>query len=686
MVQMKQPTRAQRILGSVGRFLNPDRLPVYYITAVLLTLLIECLGRHSVVKGFSFLFRNPLGFLVCTLIILLTLQLALLIPKRLPAFLLLTLIWFGLGVAEFILKSNRATPLSAVDFTILGSVITIMNLYLTVWQMVLIIAALVGAVGLIVFLFIKTRTSRIRWKPFGISFGTSAVCLALLIMVAFATGHLSDQFPNLSDAYDEYGFAYCFTLSLIDRGVDKPEDYGEEIITDILNELTDDSTDQTTPGTELPAASEKCPNVILVQLESFFDVNKINGITFSDTPTPFFDALSAQWISGSLTVPVIGAGTVNTEFEVLTGMRINDFGAGEYPYRSVLKDTTCETIAYDLLASGYRTHAIHNHEGTFYARNEVYRNMGFETFTPIEYFLHPDYNQNGWAKDTILTDEILYLLASTDEPDLVFAVSVQGHGKYPTDYVPAEGDITVTGGMENPESVSKLNYYVNQLREMDAFVQALTDAVMALEEDTVLVFYGDHQPSLSQDEGIELTVSDFETEYLIIANFALDRTPAAGRESLCAYQLFPLVMELIGNDTGVINRFHRTFRDSENYLEKLRTLEYDVLYGECFAYDGVSYPSMTDMRLGSRSITVTGYEDDGTTLTVTGENFTPYSVITIDGSEKETVYIDEHTLTARSGLFSEFYQSVAVRQINSKGEVMSECPPFEIPEHEKASP
>ena len=52
------------------------------------------------------------------------------------------------------------------------------------------------------------------------------------------------------------------------------------------------------------------------------------------------------WTLLILTVPVVGAGTANTEFEVLTGMSSRFFGPGEYPFQTCLKDQTVESVAY----------------------------------------------------------------------------------------------------------------------------------------------------------------------------------------------------------------------------------------------------------------------------------------------------------------------------------------------------
>ncbi len=660
--------------AAVWRLLSdPDRLPFYFILAALLTYLVESLSRHSPLAALVFLWEAPLAYLANYGIILLTLLLALIFKKRVAAITMLSFVWVTLGVAQCIILYTRVTPLTAVDISIALSVITIISSYLSVFQIILICLALVAAVALVVVLFIKVPKLAIRWKRLGILLASSLAAVALTMALGFATGQLSDQFPNLATAYNDYGFPYCFGLSVVDKGVDRPDDYGEELITDILEELPLPDTPSSLPEINEVAG----PNVIIVQLESFFDVAYMEGVTFSDNPIPTFTALKEQYPSGLLTVPVFGAGTVNTEFEVLTGMRIADFGAGEYPYRSIMSDATCETIAYDLLAGGYRTHAIHNHEGSFYLRNEVYKNLGFEDFTSIEYFKDPTFNETGWAHDTLLTDEILGMMASTEESDLVFAVSVQGHGQYPDDYIPKEGDVTVTDGLEDDAVRSHFNYFINQLREMDTFVAALYEAVMALEEDTVLLLYGDHLPTIARDEGVTLSTTDFETEYVVIANY--DTPHTLTDEDLCSYQLFPTVMHLIDNEEGIMNLFHRTYRDDPEYLTLLAALEYDSLYGKRMAYGGEAFQVMEHMTMGWRPITVTGVYAEGNYLYVKGQNFTAYSVVALDGKRtQDTELLDSSTLRIplrnAAQKLSEL-ESVTIQQISDKNELLSETKP-----------
>lgn len=94
-----------------------------------------------------------------------------------------------------------------------------------------------------------------------------------------------------------------------------------------------------------------------------------------------------------------------------------------------------ETLGYDLKSLGYSTHAIHNHRAVFYNRNTVFANMGLDTFTSIEYMSDVEKTPKNWAKDNILTESMLDALNSTESRDMIYTISVQGHGKYPSEQV-----------------------------------------------------------------------------------------------------------------------------------------------------------------------------------------------------------------------------------------------------------
>lgn len=651
-----------------------DRVYAYLALAALLTMVIECLSHRSLGAACIFLVGSPLAFLTNYALTLVTLLPALLFHKRTAFVTMLSSLWLLLGVTQCVILCVRVTPLTAADLTVALDNLSIIGAYLSVWQIVLIALALVGLVVGLVFLFLKTPSVPRKGLYFLKTLISVLLTSILVVAAGFGSGQLSTKFPNLANAYQTYGFPYCFTMSLVDTGVDRPIGYDEGLVSDILEDLSELVTEpEEVP--DRPATSGK-PNVIIVQLESFFDVKYMMGVRFSEDPIPTFTALKQQYPSGLLNVPVFGAGTVNTEFEVLTGMNMADFGAGEYPFRSVIREKTCETIAYDLLASGYATHAIHNHEGSFYLRNEVYPNLGFQSFTSIEYFPSPTFNETGWAHDALLTDEILYLLRKTPEPDLVFAVSVQGHGKYPDEYLPQDTDVRVVSGIQEETVLAHFNYFINQLREMDDFIQELYQAVMALEEDTVLLLYGDHLPNIARDEGISLSTGLQQTEYILISNYETPVSPLGGERA--TYELFPLVLETIGNRKGIMNRFHRAYRNDPEFLSLLATLEYDILYGERMFYNDTTYDPIP-MTMGSRPIRITDCYTTEEGIYVKGEGFTAYAVVTLNGRAMDTVLVDSNTLFVECDFPQRKLKQgmpVTVRIQSASNKILSETPPF----------
>ena len=214
---------------------------------------------------------------------------------------------------------------------------------------------------------------------------------------------------------------------------------------------------------------KKRPNIVFVQLESLMDPLTVKGMKYTKDPIPNLRKLYKTTSSGRITVPAMGAGTANTEFESMTGMSIKFFGPGEYPYKNIMRKKTVESIPYDLKAIGYKAHAIHNHRGVFYGRNEVFPHMGYDTFTSIEYMNNVARTLKNWSKDFLLTGEVLSAMKSTRQPDYVYAISVQGHGKYPTNWMIASPDVQVT---EAPSEDLKwqYEYYINQIYDNISFI------------------------------------------------------------------------------------------------------------------------------------------------------------------------------------------------------------------------
>lgn len=658
----------------------------FLFAPLIINFIIEFFSRRSLINTLGYIFGSPLVFLYNSLIILSTLSIVLLFKRRRFLFTLITTIWIGFGVTNGIILSNRVTPFTATDLTLAEFGLGIISKYLSKFVTTIISGLLIVLVLLLVFLFFKgpKLKEKINYKRNILIVTSIWITLFGSTKLALNTNVLSSYFGNIAFAYLDYGFPYCFSNTLLNTGIHKPSDYSLEKIKSISslissnetanNEIEENNILLATNGNGLNQnTEEKRPNIIMVQLESFFDPELVNFLSFSQDPVPNFRYLMENYSSGYLTVPSVGAGTANTEFEVLSGMSLKFFGPGEYPYKTILQESTAESVNYNLKELGYSSHAIHNNKGTFYNRNFVFSQLGFDTFTSLEYMDIEEFNPNDWAKDYYLTDEILKSLDSTDDCDFIYTISVQSHGDYPKEKV-LENPLISVYGLSDEGTTNSFTYYINQLYEVDQFIGDLVQALSERDEKTVLVLFGDHLPTLGlKDEDLD-NGSIFQTEYVIWDNFSLEKD----NKDLTSYQLTSSILNRLNIDNGVLNKFHNQFKDSEDYLDDLKLLQYDMLYGQKYIYGGENPFIATDLKMGTYDIIITNvYEEDGN-LIVKGENFNKYSKIYINNQYTKTTFIDQNTIMANNTTV-ENESSIVVTQRTSGGGKLSSTNIFTYP-------
>ena len=424
------------------------------------------------------------------------------------------------------------------------------------------------------------------------------------------------------------------------------------------------SSTQETEQDEDYAASEQYPNIIFLQLESLFDPQLLKDVEFSRTVLPTLEWLYKYYPTGFLSVPSVGAGTANTEFEIISGMNLDDFGPGEYPYKTVLSHSACDSICFDLKQYGYTTNAVHDNDGTFYDRNSVFSQLGFDTFTSLEYMNNVQYNDIGWADDSVLTQQIVEILNGSEGRDFIYTISVQGHGDYPSDYEIKPGDIRANGeAVEN--FIQPFTYYINQAYEMDKFVGELISALRKVNEPIVLVMYGDHLPAFDITDDELSAGNTYTTEYVVWNNIGLEKVD----EDVEAFQLTSHVMDMLGISGGAVSKYHSTLRHSENYdeyLEGLRMLEYDILYGDKDVYGGSLPYSQTNLQMGHKNISIKNVSNADNHFIVVGENFTKFSYVMVNGEYVDTIYSSDEALLV-DGITLKEGDSVAVVQKGKDG-------------------
>jgi len=665
-----------------------------YLPSLACLCFVELCSRKSVLGLLLFLIREPLVFLYNGLIIAATASVCLLFRRRIFVLSVVLFSWLVIGVTNLVLLIFRTTPFTAVDFALLKDALAIANRYLSWLGVALIILGILLVIAFCGWLYCKAKKeeSKICYKM-QIPFCGLLLFLCLLLTdIGMAAGLLDRNFGNLAQAFHENGLPYCFMNSVLNTGIERPDNYSSETMGKLFDAMEEEegwamiteppvsvispaatampeatptpsvSAPETTPTvnvqpTEVPAISEIPEpdepaglNIIFLQLESFFDVKHIENISCTVNPVPYFTFLRDNYPSGYLEVPSIGAGTANTEFECITGMNLDLFGPGEYPYKTLLKNRTCESMAYILKNLGYAAGAIHNNDGTFYNRHEVFSKLGFDRYISIEYMQHIERNELGWAKDRGLTEQIMKQLSATEERDYIYAISVQGHGAYPEEPVLQEKKLDIQLPEELADYYYQYLYYVHQLKEMDTFIGELTLTLSAWKEDTVLVLYGDHLPGLGLTEELLDNGNIFQTEYVIWSNFGLQ----AEDKALHAYQLSARVLQLLGIEEGIMPQYHMYREEDEDYLENMQLLMYDMLYGKMQVYNGVNPYEPTNLQMGIDEITIQEVYRKDIVLTeeepflyVTGQNFTEWSKVVINEKSTDTIFLTDGLLAVR---------------------------------------
>lgn len=802
-----------KVITSKGmqRVIKVIKIPFigYLLLAIALNLLLETLSRHSLMKALTFIGESPLVFIYNAFIIFVTLSLVLFAKRKVFATIFVCAVWVISAFANWIVLCFRTTPFSAVDILMIRNVMTMLDKYMTKWQMVLSVIGILLVIALLVYLYIRLPKTKHKRNPFRASAYVCmcAVFIVTLTKVAVDTQTVSDNFGNLAYAYNDYGFAYCFSNSIIDVGISKPKNYSEAAVRDIVGDLDYDKsevilvtkeeseaeqqekeavnadgmnqtsmestvteqknpedgekTEETgnedektktsvteketmeettagqperadgrldeevvsevenstamkeqadgaeqksslkdTPGQEEtetdledqvkslddlyyknePATKEH-PNIIVIQLESVFDTKYMKDFYASENPMPFLAKLKRKYSSGLFTVPAVGAGTANTEFEVQTGMSTQFFGAGEYPFKTVMRSVSCDSMAYDLKRLGYATAGFHNNDATFYERYVDYSNLGFDVFSGMEHMYGLHYTPRGWAKDDVLDDLMLERMKQTEGRDYITTITVQCHGRYPKKHTETLTDLDCyfTGQYAGDSAKQAAwEYYINMCRECDGMIKALVNKLESFDEPTVLFMYGDHLPSLDLQETDLDGISLYQTEWVMWDNIGLEKE----KKDLTSYQASTYIFNRLGLQGGLMQNFHNKYMESENqeeYLDKLELLEYDTLYGNNYAFDEKNPFPQTDMKMGIRDITIERYEIRGDWVWIYGENFNEFSTVQVDGKAVDTIFIGNSRLAVKLADF-EGGDEISVAQIGDDHIVLSETEPFKINE------
>lgn len=318
----------------------------------------------------------------------------------------------------------------------------------------------------------------------------------------------------------ENGFLLNFTAALRYSFVEEPEEYSDDAVEDIVDYVEDLEEPE-------PVTIRRPENLIIVMNESFADMQaSFPQLELNRDPLAFFHSLTENTVRGTIISPVVGGGTANVEYEVLTGGSLEFLPEGTVAYQLYLYDGI-PSLASQMAELGYYNVAFHPYLASGWNRTSVYSWMGFDRQLYDEDVVDPhlirDYISDYSDYETLfgLTEEI-------DDPTFIFNVTMQNHSGYSQGWNNLKQTVQVTGGATNTNVTTQ---YFSLLRESDRALEDLIEYYSNCNENTMILFFGDHQPPLGNefyeelygksldDRTTEETMKQYEAPFFIWANY-----------------------------------------------------------------------------------------------------------------------------------------------------------------------
>lgn len=353
--------------------------------------------------------------------------------------------------------------------------------------------------------------------------------------------------------YYKNGFLTAFALNIGYLNIETPAHYSQNTIQQLKNQY----------APAVATGEFKKPDVIVILSESFWDVTTLPNTTFSEDPIANYNALSQNNPSGTMISSTFGGGTARPEFEVLTGMTTAPMPAGAFPYQQYMHSDTFSFARY-FKNMGYDTIGLHTYDNTFYERNKAYPHMGFDEFRGQDQLkTQLWWNSGPYLTDETLIDEIKYELEQEhDNGAFLFGITMENHSLFQNKFKSNELTIDVKNSNCSIQEINALKNFTKGLNDSDKALKQLYDYVMAREKETVVLWFGDHLPTLGNDFSPYTTTgalqsSDsenwtdkeveymFSTPYIVFANYDTGKDYVADKQAVSSYLLMPLLLKYI---------------------------------------------------------------------------------------------------------------------------------------------
>ena len=461
------------------------------------------------------------------------------------------------GITNHYVMKFRSTPFVPWDLFSAGTAASVAGSYDFTPDRRMVIVTLV-----FIALFVLTRLfkkgPRFSWK---IRLGS--IVLVGLVLCTFVNALQQESFQTKHYLYPFLftpaymtkvnGMAVTFAMDLAYVAVERPAGYDADEAKETLAKYETKTTETDT---------QDLPNIIVIMDEAFSDLKVLGPLETNEDYMPFMHRMQQgekNTVTGYVQTSVCGGNTADSEFEFLTGNTMAFLPNGSIPYQQYIKSRTPSLAGY-LKSLGYATYAQHPYQASGWNRDKVYPLLGFDNLDFMEDYRDVSYVRN-YISDASDMEHIIETYEknkASGKPAFIFNVTMQNHGGYTDTYM------NLTNDIQSQYASEPLNQYLTLIHKTDQALENLIDYFSKVDDRTIIVFFGDHQPSLSSSfypylngKGLSgLTLSELENLYTV--PFFIWTNYDSGKESVeltSLNYLSTLALERAGIALPAYNQF-----------------------------------------------------------------------------------------------------------------------------------
>ncbi|MBC6316047.1 LTA synthase family protein [Listeria grandensis] len=402
------------------------------------------------------------------------------------------------------------------------------------------------------------------------------------------------------ESYQQYGFVGGLIYSATANIMEAPTGYSESKMKAITKKYQELADEINTTRNNKPMDGV---NIVYVMSESFSDPTRLNGVTTSSDPIPETRKIMEKYPSGYSLSQGYGGGTANIEFEALTGLSMYNINPQiTSPYQMFLyQKENFPSLVSSLKQSDYETIAIHPFKPSFYRRTDVYNALEFNKFISRDEMKHTEsLDDSEYISDASAYQETLDQLKANKASTFIHLVTMQNHMTYWDKYI---NTIGVEGVPENNKET--VETYLQGIKYSDDALKDFVAELDNMKEKTMVVFWGDHLPSVFPEEIVNQNTERtmHETPLFMYANFDL---PKEDYGTISPIYFAPKMLELTDSKVSpyyalltemskevqgleknvLINGKNKTIIEDQlstkakEYLADYKLIEYDLVSGK----------------------------------------------------------------------------------------------------------